>query len=601
VPVAVVVAVAVSLAVPSVLGRVALLVFLAIIVVGQGYVYAIDRRRLLQVEREAWVRTERLHAVTAALSAARTDDDVVRVVLASQLDALGADAGSVWLVDQEARLLRVARYENYSATVMAACNTVPFDRPSPLAEAVRTGALIHLRSAADWDARFPVPGHDQCLSGYEATTVVPFAAHSRVLGVMGFSFREVRDLAHADRELALALARLGAQALERSRLYGAAETARAAAEESERRFRQTADAAPVFIWTARPDGALDWFNRPWLDFTGRSMEELIGDGWTTDVHPDDLGHVLNAFLWALHARRPYTAEYRVRRHDGEYRWMLDKGTPCHDAEGAFTGYIGSCLDITDRKMVESERAALLDAERRARAEAEAANQAKASFLTTMSHELRTPLNAILGYTELLEMGVRGPVSAEQGEDLGRIRRASTHLLGLINDVLNYTKLQSTQVRFERAPCAVDEMLVAAAAMITPQAQTKGVTFELTPSGADSTQLLGDRDKVLQIVLNLLTNAVKFTRAPGQIALTAEATDGVVCIHVRDTGRGIAVDQLAAVFEPFVQVGRRLSGPDEGAGLGLAISRELARGMDGDLTAVSTQGEGSTFTLTLPRA
>jgi PAS domain S-box-containing protein len=418
---------------------------------------------------------------------------------------------------------------------------------------------------------------------------------------MGFSFLRPVDLQPADLELALALARLGAQALDRSHLYGAAEAARAAAVESERRFRHTADAAPVFIWTARPDGACDWFNQPWLDFTGTTLEHELGDGWTVAVHPDDLEHCLSVYLGALQGRRQFTTEYRMRRHDGVYRWMMDTGSPCFDADGTFTGYIGSCVDITDRKMVEAERTALLEAERRARSEAEAANQAKASFLTTMSHELRTPLNAISGYTELLEMGVRGPVSEEQAEDLRRIKRASTHLLGLINDVLNYTKLQTTQVRFARAPFAVDEMLTAAAAMIAPQAHTKGVAFELIPVTDGSTMLLGDRDKVLQIILNLLTNAVKFTRAAGAVTLTSDAVDGVVSIHVCDTGRGIAVDQLAAVFEPFVQVGRRLSGADEGAGLGLAISRDLARGMGGDLTAISTPGEGSTFTLTLPRA
>jgi PAS domain S-box-containing protein len=577
-----------------------IIVFLGLIAVGQALVYAIERRRLSRVERAAWARTERLHAVTAQLSAARTAADVVRVVLAAQLEAMGAAAGSVWLVDRDARELSVVSYDRYSPAIMERARIVSLSGPSPLSEAVRTGQLIHLRSAADWNKRFPVPGHEHCVGGYEATTVVPLTTDGRVLGVMGFSFDAVRDLAPLDRDFALALARLGAQALDRSYLYGAAEVARAAAEESERRFWRLADAAPVFIWSAGPDGGCDWFNQPWLDFTGRTIEELSGHGWTSGVHPDDLEHCLDSYLGAVGERRAYTTEYRFRRCDGEYRWLIDQGAPVYDADGTYTGYIGSCLDITDRKMVEAERVALLDAERRARAEAETANRTKASFLTTMSHELRTPLNAILGYTELLEIGVRGPVSAEQAEDLRRIRRASTHLLGLINDVLNYTKVHTTKVRFEQAPFAVDDALGLAATMIAPQAQAKGLTFLQVPT-CNATTVVGDREKVLQIVLNLLSNAVKFTRAEGGVTLLADAEDGLVRIHVRDTGRGIAADQLASVFEPFVQVGRRLSGPDEGAGLGLAISRELARGMGGDLTAVSMPGEGSTFTLTLPRA
>jgi PAS domain S-box-containing protein len=577
-----------------------IIVFLGLVALGQAYVYAMERRRVSRLEREAWARTKRLHAVTEALSAARTADDVVRVVLAAQREAIGADAGSVWLVDERARVLRVAAYEHYSDDLIEHTRNMPLDGTSPLTEAVRTRALVHLRSAEAWNARFPVPGHEQCQPGYEATTAVPLVVDGRVLGVMGFSYEVQRDLTPADRALALDLARLGAQALDRAYLYSTAEAARAEAEENERRFWRLADAAPVFIWSAGPDGGCDWFNEPWLEFTGRTIEDLSGHGWQSGVHPDDLEHCLDVYLGAVRERRSYTAEYRFRRRDGEYRWLIDQGAPVHDGDGTFTGYIGSCLDITDRKLVESERDALLDAERRARAEAELANRTKASFLTTMSHELRTPLNAILGYTELLEMGVRGQVSSEQAEDLRRIRRASTHLLGLINDVLNYTKVHTTKVRFEQTLFAVDEALGAAATMIAPQARSKGVAFEQIRA-CDSLMLVADRDKVLQVIINLLTNAVKFTRTDGAVSLMADADECAVRIHVRDTGRGIAADQLAAVFEPFVQVGRRLSGPDEGAGLGLAISRELARGMGGDLTAISTPGEGSTFTLMLPRA
>jgi signal transduction histidine kinase len=249
-------------------------------------------------------------------------------------------------------------------------------------------------------------------------------------------------------------------------------------------------------------------------------------------------------------------------------------------------------------LYEAERVARSEAER-ARADAQSANKAKSDFLATMSHELRTPLNAIAGYTELLETGIRGPVTAEQIEDLQRIRRAGTHLLGLINDVLNYAKLEASQVRFDVTPLPVNETLVAAAAMIEPQALVRGVTFTRVVAVPDF-QIMGDRDKVLQVVLNLLTNAVKFTPRGGDITLAAELTDGDGRISVRDTGRGIPADHMAAIFEPFVQVGARLSGREEGAGLGLAISRELARGMSGDLTVASVVGAGSTFTLSLPR-
>lgn len=237
-------------------------------------------------------------------------------------------------------------------------------------------------------------------------------------------------------------------------------------------------------------------------------------------------------------------------------------------------------------------------------ELEAANTAKSDFLTSMSHELRTPLNAISGYADLLDAGIRGPLLPAQLEDIRRIRRAGAHLLALINDILNVARLEAGQVQMAAEPVLVDPLLIEAAAMLEPQAQTKGIAFERVhcePTYA----VVGDRDRILQILLNLLSNAVKFTATGGHVTLVCEgsanSTDGRVWIVVRDTGRGIPADQMMHVFEPFVQVGRRLSGTDEGAGLGLTISRDLARAMNGDLTVESQESVGSVFTLALVAA
>ncbi len=255
------------------------------------------------------------------------------------------------------------------------------------------------------------------------------------------------------------------------------------------------------------------------------------------------------------------------------------------------------LEASNEELLDTQ-----DEERRARSEAEAANRAKSEFLTTMSHELRTPLNATIGYAELLETGVRGPVTAEQAEDLRRIKRAGTHLLALINDVLNYAKLEAAQIQFAMAPLPILDVLAESAGMIEPQARSKGVAFAFV--GCDPAfRALGDRDKILQVIVNLLSNAVKFTRAGGEVVLRCDSPDGdgMLSVVVQDTGRGIPADHLEQVFEPFVQVGRVVGGSDAGVGLGLAISRELARGMGGELTVASTVGEGSRFTFHLPRA
>ena len=265
--------------------------------------------------------------------------------------------------------------------------------------------------------------------------------------------------------------------------------------------------------------------------------------------------------------------------------------------------INEALGAANERL-ETARAAAIDAHAAAdlaRTEAETANAAKATFLATMSHELRTPLNAISGYVDLMLAEIRGPLTEQQSNDLTRIRRAGTHLMGLINDVLNLAKLETGQVPFSSNVVSLNETLTNASTMIEPQAAAKGVALTCAPVDR-SLRVQGDQDKVLQIVLNLLANAVKFTPEGGRVSLSAAhaPSDGAMQITVLDTGRGIPSDQLTRIFEPFVQVGRRLSGADEGAGLGLAISRELARGMGGEIAVESVEGAGATFVVTLPQ-
>jgi len=247
-----------------------------------------------------------------------------------------------------------------------------------------------------------------------------------------------------------------------------------------------------------------------------------------------------------------------------------------------------------------ERARLLESERAARSEADAANQVKTQFLATMSHELRTPLNAIGGYAELLELGIHGPVTDAQRDVLSRIQRSQHHLLSLINNVLNLVKLDTHHVRYDLSPVSLATILEFVAEATGPQIRAKHLRYD---AGGCSRELAvhADPEKLRQILLNLLSNAIKFTDDGGAIAIACSADRSTVRIHVRDAGIGIAADQQEKIFEPFVQVDRRLNRPMEGTGLGLAISRELARGMGGELTVESRLGEGATFTLSLPRA
>jgi signal transduction histidine kinase len=260
------------------------------------------------------------------------------------------------------------------------------------------------------------------------------------------------------------------------------------------------------------------------------------------------------------------------------------------------------LERANRQLQDANRQleeARAEAER-ARVQAESANRAKSEFLAVMSHELRTPLNAIGGYTELMAMELRGPITDAQRRDLERIRTSQQHLLSLISSVLDLSRIESGRVPYQLGPIALDGFLAGLDALVAPQAAAKSLTLEYTPAD-QGLAVVADREKLRQILLNLLSNAIRYTPAGGVVTLAAEPRDDErVAIAVRDTGIGIPEDALEDVFEPFVQLDRSLTKVRDGVGLGLAISRDLARGMGGDLAVESRVGEGSCFTLTLPR-
>jgi PAS domain S-box-containing protein len=379
-----------------------------------------------------------------------------------------------------------------------------------------------------------------------------------------------------------------------------------ALRESEVRFRTMADAAPVMIWLGNADGSAEWFSRSWLDFVGRSLDDQVRGGWESVVHPGDLARVQESYRAHTAAREPFSIELRVQRGDGDYRWVLNSGTPRISDAGVFSGYIGSCIDITDRKDGEIERERLLERERAARAEADAArvaaehaNDVKAQFLAAMSHELRTPLNAIGGYVDLLELGIRGPITEAQREDLERIRRNQRHLLGLINNVLNFAKIEAGHVEYRIVDIPLHDILESMYSLVAPQLRARGLAYDYRKC-SPSIVVRVDSEKVQQVLINLLSNAIKFTETGGHVRLECMATDTVARVRVVDSGLGIPAEKLEAIFEPFVQVDQAFTREGQGTGLGLSISRDLARAMGGDITVESVLGEGAVFTLMLPR-
>jgi signal transduction histidine kinase len=251
------------------------------------------------------------------------------------------------------------------------------------------------------------------------------------------------------------------------------------------------------------------------------------------------------------------------------------------------------------RLYEAERAARKEAEQ-ARIEAESANRAKSEFLANMSHELRTPLNAIAGYVELIDMEIRGPVTQAQREDLARIKVSQRVLLRLVNDVLNFAKLESGHVPVTLKEVGMTELLQSVEPLVLPQLMSKGLEFK-AETCSDDLRASADPEKLEQILLNLLSNAIKFTPPAGSIRLSCDSTSTHVMIHVSDTGRGVPPEKQDRIFEPFVRVDEGFTRKTEGTGLGLAISRNLARAMGGELAVESTPDAGATFTITLKRS
>jgi PAS domain S-box-containing protein len=496
-----------------------------------------------------------------------------------------------------------------------------------------------------------------------------------------------------------------------------------ALREKEVQYRNLADSGTALIWTSGTDKLCNYFNMPWLKFTGRTLEQETGNGWTEGVHPDDFDRCLETYITAFDKRESFDMEYRLRHVSGEYRWLQDLGTPNYDSNGKFIGYIGHCFDITERKHAEEQlqllkvsvdvaldgaywmdmeghflyvndagckalgytreemlqmsiqeinpranaerwnqviqnlkenmtstiesihrrkdgsefpveltsayvkfgeqeycngfakditerkqaektiREYAADLEQRVEqrtAELVHANRAKDEFLANMSHELRTPLNSILGFSETLLEGVRGPLNERQEQGVKIIHSSGEHLLGLINDILDVSKIEAGKFELHPETVSVNDICHSSLNFVKQLAKKKSITVEYS-SPPDSPSILVDPKRLKQILVNLLNNAVKFTPENGNITLKVQADAGrdQMRFSITDTGIGIAPDDLPKLFKPFVQLDSSLSRQYEGSGLGLMLAQKLVDMHGGSIQVESAVGRGSTFTVVLP--
>jgi PAS domain S-box len=399
---------------------------------------------------------------------------------------------------------------------------------------------------------------------------------------------------------------------------------------SEERFRLLVQSVQDYaIFMLDPAGYVTTWNEGAERIKGYSAGEIIGQHFSVFIPPEDADKPARELEIAESEGRLEEEGWRVRK-DGSRFWASVVITAVHDAKGKLAGFAKITRDLTERRAADeralndarrlaAEEAARTAAEQREqelrelteelsaqteeleqqREQAEAANRVKSEFLAAMSHELRTPLNAIGGYAQLIQLGLSGPVTEEQMKQLDRVQRSQQHLLNVINDILNFSRMEAGHITYDIHPMSVRDAVDSVAPIIEPMAGGLGISLRISVCRPDAIAL-ADRSKVEQILINLLSNAVKFTESGGTIDLACGCDEKSIWLRVSDTGVGIPPEHLETIFAPFEQVGRSLASPKEGTGLGLTISRDLARGMGGDLTAESKVGEGSTFTVTLPR-
>ena len=369
-------------------------------------------------------------------------------------------------------------------------------------------------------------------------------------------------------------------------------TARAALNESEERFHIAANNAPVFIWISDTDKSFTWFNKPWLEFTGRTPEQETGSGWKENVHPDDLPKFSEAFAKQFDARQNIKMEYRIRRHDGAYRWLLAQGIPNYRGK-EFIGYIASCIDITDRKNNEEELVKSLNREK-------AISRAKDDFLATLSHELRTPLNPALliasdaAKNRELPPGIRA--------NFETIRKNIQLEARLIDDLLDLARIGYGKLSLQMVNLDIDVVLRDVIKTVKTEAGKKQIRLTLKLKAGRS-YVPGDAVRLQQVFWNVLKNAVKFTPDGGAIVVetSTASNDGPLLVKISDNGIGMTSGELERIFAAFSQgdhanIGRRFGG----LGLGLAISQKIMELHSGRIYAESKgSGQGSVFTIELP--
>ncbi len=366
------------------------------------------------------------------------------------------------------------------------------------------------------------------------------------------------------------------------------ESRRQLAQGEARSLAQIAASSSI-VWLMPPAGVFTHAQPAWTAFTGQDFADLQGQGWMDCIHPEDRAGTAEFWPEAIAARQTFSLEHRLRREDGAWRHMFVRCVPVTESNGAVREWVGAHTDITERRIAEAELVAAKDA-------AENANRAKSQFLANMSHELRTPLSAVIGYSEMLEEEMEDLGQNDLLEDVRKIRSNARHLLSLINDVLDLSKIEADRMTtyaedFETAPLLHD-----VAATVQGLVTKKGNALVLDLGDAAALgEMHTDQVKLRQCLFNLISNAAKFTEN-GTITLRARRLGAMLHFDIEDTGIGMSPEQRDRLFERFAQADASTTRRFGGTGLGLAITRAFCRLLGGDVSVASEEGKGSTFSM-----
>jgi PAS domain S-box-containing protein len=349
---------------------------------------------------------------------------------------------------------------------------------------------------------------------------------------------------------------------------------------SAEQYQRLVECAPTLIWRSGRDARCDYFNETWLTFTGRRIEDELGDGWAEGVHPDDFARCVSVYRDHFDRREPFEMQYRLRRHDGVYRTILDRGVPYSDDRGEFAGFIGSCVDVDER--VQAERA-------------------RTTFLSLLGHELRTPLTALKGFIEAIRSRVaqRRPI---EPEIVGRLGAQADRLANLVGELLDHSHLSDgRELPLSRAELDLSELtrqVVEHFAEISTARGERHHAFEAR-TGDLPAIVIGDAARLQQVLLNLLDNAMKYSPSGGLVLVTLRTDGSEHVLTVADEGIGVPAAELPRVTERYFRASNAPAENFPGIGVGLALSREIVERHAGRIEVASELGKGTTVAVHLP--